>query len=131
MSAMSDYLEARIHNHILNAVASAAPASVYVALYTAAPSDSGGGTEVSGNNYSRAQMTAGWTVNATSGVAQNTAQVEFPVASGSWGTVTHIGIFDAASGGNLLYHGALNSSIAVVADDKPVFAAGDLTITLA
>ena len=129
--AMSDFLEDTILEMVLNSVAYSEPASVYVALFTAAPSDSGGGTEVSGGAYARQQMTAGWTVSGVATRASNTAAVTFPVATASWGTVTHIGIFDALTVGNLLFHGALTTSKVVGIDDQVEFPADSLGVTLA
>ena len=71
-------------------------------MFTAAPSDTGGGTEVSGGSYARKSMPA-MTVSGTSPTtATNGAAVEFVTATGSWGTITHVGIFDASSSGNLM-----------------------------
>jgi len=131
MAAMSDYLESELLDHILNNNAYTSPTSVYVALFTAAPSDSGGGTEVSGGSYARVTVTGGFTISGTATRAGNTSAITFPTATGSWGTVTHVGVFDASSGGNLLFHGALTTSRAVVADDVFSFPADALGITLA
>ena len=131
MGALSDYAEAKILNRILNAQTDsnwAAITSVYIALFTAAPSDSGGGTEVSGGSYARATVTAGFTVSG--GSASNTADITFTTATGNWGTITHVGIFDASSAGNLLFWGALTASRAVNSGGQAKFLAGDLAITL-
>jgi len=129
--AMSDFLEAEILDHILNGLTYTAPASVYVALFTAAPSDSGGGTEVSGGSYARVQVTAGFSTDDTDTRFSNDANVTFPQASASWGTVTHFGLFDASSGGNLLFHGALTASQAVGDNDQVQFPADGLGVTIA
>lgn len=136
MSAMSDYLEDALRTLIFRTGAGFAKTSgLYVALFTAAPSDAGGGTEVSGGSYARVDvppLDANWTAaSATDGVTDNAADIEFPVATGNWGTITHMGIFDAASAGNLLFHGALTASKAINTNDQFKFAAGDLDITLA
>lgn len=104
MSQMSDYLEDAIRNYFKGTTFPAVPVDVLIAAYTAAPSDSGGGTEVTtGVGYWRAAMAvSGWTSgSAGSGQISNTAAITFPTASGSWGTVTHFGVFDdlAIAGG--------------------------------
>lgn len=147
MAALSNYLENKLVDHVFRGQSwsATAPAQVWVALYTAAPSDAGGGTEVSGNNYARVavdrSLTA-WagtqgsgTTTASSGtdvgVTSNNAAITFLVPSGSWGTVTHFGILDAVSGGNLLFHGALTVQQTVNTGNTVSFAAGQLTITFA
>tara|TARA_R110002124_G_scaffold33144_2_gene110423 strand:+ start:913 stop:1302 length:390 start_codon:yes stop_codon:yes gene_type:complete len=129
MAGFSDYLEAKVLNHVFGGTAYTAPSTLYVGLYTAAPSDSGGGTEVTGGSYARKSMPA-MTVSGTT-QATNGAAVEFVTATGSWGTVTHCGVFDAASSGNLLGWAALTASKAVASGDVFRFDAGDLDITLA
>ena len=128
MSVASDYLENEILDHIFRNSAYTSPASVHLALYTAAPSDSGGGTEVSGNGYAREAITFG---AASGGTISNTAAVEFTASGGNFGTVTHWGIFDASTSGNLLAHGALTASRAVNDGDTLTFAIGDIDISLA
>jgi hypothetical protein len=134
MSAMSDYLEAALLNHVFRTTAYTQPTNVYVALFTAAPSDSGGGTEVSSGSYARvsiARADAQWNAPGTAGLIDNVNAITFPTATGSWGTVTHVGIFDAATAGNLLMWGALGTSKAVGIGDTFSFAAGALDITFA
>lgn len=132
MSAISDYLEAKIINHVLRNTAYTSPGtSIYVALHTASPTDAGGGAEVSGGSYARQQVTAWDAPGATDGHTQNTNAIVFPTATASWGTVTHVGIWDAVSGGNLLFHGALDASKVVDTDDVFQFAAGALDVTIA
>jgi hypothetical protein len=132
MSAKSDYLENKILDHVLGNTAYSAPATVYVALYTAEPNDAGGGTEVSGSGYARKSVTnntSNWP-NASSGSKSNGAAIEFAAASGGdWGEITHFALFDAASAGNMLYHGALTTSKTVSDGDQARFAIGALTIT--
>ena len=82
------------------------PTAWHLALYTAAPDDTGGGTEVSGSAYARQSVT--FTISGNT--ASNTSALEFPTATGSYGTVTHVGVFDAASGGNLIAYAALTTS---------------------
>lgn len=131
MAGFSDYLEDKVLNHVFGGTAYTAAGTLYVGLYTAAPSDSGGGTEVSGGSYARKSMPA-MTVSGTSPTeATNGAAVEFITATGTWGTVTHVGVFDALSGGNLLAWAALTASKTVSSGDVFRFDAGDLDITLA
>ena len=131
MAGFSDYLENKTLTHIFGGTAYTAPGTLYVALYTAAPSDTGGGTEVSGGSYARKSM-PDMTVSGTSPTtATNGAAVEFVTATGSWGTVTHVGVFDAATSGNLMAWAALTASKAVASGDVFRFDAGDLDITLA
>ena len=102
MAGFSDYLEDKVLNHVFGGTAYTAPGTLYVGLYTAAPTDAGGGTEVTGGSYARKSMAA-MTVSGTSPTeATNGAAVEFVTATGSWGTVTHVGVFDAVTTGNLL-----------------------------
>ena len=131
MAGFSDYLEDKVLDHVFGGSSYTAPGTLYVGLYTAAPSDSGGGTEVSGGSYARKSMPA-MTVSGTSPTeATNGAAVEFVTATGSWGTVTHVGVFDAASSGNLMAWAALTASKTVSSGDVFRFDAGDLDITLA
>ena len=100
-----------------------------VALFTAAPSDAGGGTEVTGGSYARV-TTAGADWNAAaSGSVTNANAITFPTASASWGTITHFALMDAATGGNMLRWAALGTSKAVGNGDTASFAAGALTLT--
>jgi hypothetical protein len=102
------------------------PTAWHLALYTAAPDDTGGGTEVSGSAYARQSVT--FTISGNT--ASNTSALEFPTATGSYGTVTHVGVFDAASGGNLIAYAALTTSKAIDTGDVLRVPAGDLDITL-
>lgn len=144
MGGKSDFLENKFIDWLLRAQAFSPPATTYVALYTAAPSDSGGGTEVSGGSYARVAVTssmANWagtqasasTVasSGTNGQTSNNATITFPAPSGNWGSCSHFGVFDASSGGNLLYWGAITPSAKTVnnGDPAPSFPAGTLVIT--
>lgn len=144
MSAMSDYLENKLVDHIFRARAFSLPASIYVALFTAAPSDSGGGTEVAGNNYARAQLApsdSNWAAtqgggpaapsSGTGGVTSNKVAISFPTPSGNWGLVTHWGVFDAVSGGNLLFHGALSIQKTINQDDVVEYPIDAFVVTFA
>jgi hypothetical protein len=110
------------------------PTNVYVALYTATPSDSGGGTEVTGGAYARATVANDLAhfadaTGADPATKTNAQVITYAQASANWGTVTHFGIFDAVTAGNLLYWGALTTSKAVNNGDTASFAAGALAIT--
>ena len=133
--SFSDFLELEILDHVLGAAVYTPPVTVYVAAFTAAPSDTGGGTEVSGNNYSRVAVTNNATnfpaASGATALKSNGTVVTFPTASGSWGTVTHIGLFDASSAGNLLMWADLTASKAVGANDTLTIPIGELDITLA
>ena len=131
MAGFSDYLEDKVLNHVFGGTAYTAPTTLYIGLYTAAPTDAGGGTEVTGGSYAR-KSTAAMTVSGTSPTqATNGAAAEFVTATGSWGTVTHVGVFDAVTTGNLLGWAALTASKTVSSGDVFRFDAGDLDITLA
>ena len=125
---MSNFLENALINATLRNTSYTSPAAVYVGLYTSDPTDANTGTEVSGGSYTRTAVTMGAPSN---GVSTNTAAVEFPQASGSWGTVGWIGILDASSSGNLLYHTALDTSKTISSGDIFKIAIGGLSVTLA
>ena len=128
MAEMSNYLETALINATLRNTSYTSPATVYVGLHTADPTDAGSGTEVSGGSYARTSVTFGAPSNGTS---TNSAAVEFPQATGNWGTVSHIGIWDASSTGNLLYHTALDTSKTIETGDIFKIASGSLSVTLA
>jgi len=128
MSAMSDYLENEILDHILGTGAYTMPSTVYVGLSTGSFNDDNSGTELSGSGYARQSIAFN---AATSGTADNSGAVDFPAATGSWGTVSHFGLFDASTSGNLLIHGALTASKVVDTGDILRIAAGDMDITAA
>ena len=130
MSGFSDYLEDKVLEHVFGGNAFTAPTTLYVALYTVAPSDTGGGTEVSGGAYAR--QTGAFTVSGTNPTtATNSAAIEYPTATANYGTVVAVGILDASSSGNLLAYSTLDSSKVVSSGDVFRFNAGDLDITLA
>jgi hypothetical protein len=132
----SDYLENKILDHRYGGPDFARPATVYVALFTAAPSDAGGGTEVSTgawSNYARVAVTNN-NVNfpaAAGGSKSNGTAISFGTATipGAAPTVVAFGIFDAAAAGNLLDWGDLTVSKVVSNGDPVQFPAGALTIT--
>lgn len=131
MSAFSDHLENKVLDHLLGKTTYTAPDTLYFALFTTAPNDAGGGVEVSGNAYTRAALannTTNW-ATAASGSKSNSVQITFPAATGGWGNVVAVGIFDQSSGGNLLFWTTIPSR-AIVSGDVPRFAAGGITLTL-
>jgi hypothetical protein len=130
MAEMSNYLENALLNGTLNATTYTAPATVYVSLWTTNPNDDGSGTEVSGGSYARAVVTFD-TATGTSGLVATDADVTFATATASWGTVGWIGINDALSGGNLLYHTALDASKTIDTGDIFKITTGNLTVELA
>lgn len=129
MSDASNYLEAAIAN-VFRATNITAPATVYVALFTAiSDAEAATGTEVSGGSYARTAVTFGAPSN---GVITNSSDVTFPTASGSWGTVTHFGIADASTSGNFLTAlKALSASKTVGSGDIAKFSSGQLSVTVA
>lgn len=128
--SFTNYLENALLLHVFGSTAYARPTNRYLGLFTAAPSDAGGGTEVSGGGYARV-ATGDLTVSGTDPtLATNAAALEFPVATANWGTVTHFAVFDAPSGGNMLAHGALTTARTINTDDVLRVRAGELDITL-
>ena len=128
MSEMSNYLENALINHTLRNSALSAPSAVYVSLHTANPDEDASGSELSGSAYARQAATFAAPSN---GVSTTSADINFPKATGSWGTVSHIGIWDASSSGNMLYYTALDASKTIATGDILKIAAGSLTVTLA
>ena len=125
--AMTNYLEDALLNEVLRNTGYTPVATVYAALFTAAPGEAGGGTEVSGGAYARTAVTF---AAPASGQCSNSADVTFPTASANWGTVTHVAIMDASSGGNMLFYGALDASKTVNSGDSIKFATGNLVVAL-
>jgi hypothetical protein len=124
--SFTNHLETEILDHVFGGNAYTAPGTLYLGLYTSAPSDTGGGTELSGSGYARQAMA----MSVSGNTASNSAVEEFATATGSWGTVTHVGVFDASTSGNLLAYGALSASKAIATGDVFRIPAGDLDITL-
>lgn len=125
---MSNYLENALINVTLRATSYTAPTTVYVALYTTDPTDADTGTEVTGGSYARTSVTFAAPSN---GVTTNSADVTFPTCTLAWGTVTHIGIRDASTAGNLLYHTPLDASKTIDLGDIFKITTGNLSVTLA
>jgi hypothetical protein len=141
---MSDYLENKLVDQLFRGQTAPTTTTLYVGLLTAAPSDSGGGTEVSGGSYARVAVTsslANWagtqaaasTVasSGTGGQTSNNAAITFTTPTATWGTVTHFGIYDASTAGNLLFWGALTISKTINQADTVTFPAASLSVTFA
>jgi hypothetical protein len=127
MSEMSNYLENALINVTLRGTAYTAPTTIYVALYTSDPTDANTGTEVSGGSYARTSVTFAAPSN---GASLSNADCTFPQATASWGTVGWIGLMDASTSGNLLYHTPLDVSKAIDTGDIFKIASGSLSVTL-
>lgn len=134
MAGPIDTEEQDMLNGVFTDPAYAPPATRYIALSTTTPTETGSNfTEPSGNAYARVATVAGdW--GAATGSApctkSNTAVLTFPQATGSWGTVTHFGIFDAIATGTVKWWGALTASKAIGNGDTASFAAAQITLQL-
>jgi hypothetical protein len=126
--SFSDFLEDKVLKHVFTNTAYTPASTLYVGLYTAAPSYTGGGTQVSGGSYARTAVT--FSVSGTTTLCTNSAAVEFPTASASWGTIVAVGVFDASTGGNLLAWADLATNKTIDTGDVFRIATGDLDITL-
>ena len=127
MSKISNYLENVIINHFLRNTPTSSPSAVYLALYTSDPTDADTGTEVSGGSYARQAITFSAPSN---GSTSNSSTITFPTATGNWGTITHMGIRDDSSGGNLLFYGPLTTSKTITTGDQFIVNSGNLTVTI-
>ena len=154
MAAFTDFAENKLIDFLFrgqalgitgaSAAAGTGPATLYLALFTAAPTDTGGGTEVSGGSYARVSVTsalANWAgtqaaasttaSSGTTGTTSNNAAVTFPAPTAAWGAVTSFGVFDAAAGGNLLIYGNLTTNKTVNnGDPAPSFSAAAFTFQI-
>lgn len=129
--SFSDYLEDKVLKHVFTNTAYTSPTTLYVALFTVAPSDTGGGTEVSTSGTAYARQAMGFTVSGTSPTqATNSSTVEWSTATASWGTVVAAAVFDASSGGNMLAWADLTSNKTISAGDVFRFPASSFTVTL-
>jgi|TARA_Y100000052_G_C2936151_1_gene77527 hypothetical protein len=125
--SFSDTFETHVLNYVFTTTSVTRPTAWYVGLFTADPTDTGSGaTEISGNSYTRKAAT--FTVSGNA--ATTSGAIEFTAATGSWGTISHIGIFDASSSGNLIAHSALSVSKTIGTGDVFRIPAGDIDITL-
>lgn len=134
MSAMTDYLEGQIRAHIFRTASFTKPTNLTFHLYTAAPGEAGGGTEVTGGSYAsvaRAPLDANWTApDTTGGLTDNAADITYPAPTANWGVVTHTAVKDQSA--NYLFHGALTTSKTVNnGDAAPRFPTGAFDVTFA
>ena len=127
--SFSDTFETHVLNYVFTATSVTRPTAWYLALFTSNPADDASGTEVSTSGTAYARQSAAFTVSGDT--ASNSAAIEFPTATASFGTVSHVAVFDAASGGNLIAYAALTSSKAIDTGDVFRVPSGDLDITLA
>jgi hypothetical protein len=127
MAEMSNYLENKILDHVLKNTSYTSPTTVYLGLYTSDPTDAGSGTEVSGGSYARQPISF---AAASSGSSASNADITFPQATGSWGTVGYVGILDQLTSGNLLFHTALTTSKTIDSGDIFKVTSGNLTVAL-
>lgn len=123
----TDYLEDKVLRHVFTNTTYTPPATIYVGLFTVAPTDTGGGTEVSGTSYAR--QSAAFSVSGTGTTATNSANIEYPAAGSAWGTVVAVALFDASTAGNMLAWADLISSRSITAGDIFRIPASGLTIT--
>ena len=128
MSAMSDYLENEILDHILSVGSYTMPSAVYLGLSVASMADDASGTELSGSGYARQAVTFS---AAASGTTSNSGAITFPTATGTWGSIGFWALWDALSSGNMLLHGSFSAAKSIASGDVLRVSAGDLDITAA
>lgn len=130
-NALSHYLESALINAVLKNTAYTPPTTTYLALFTADPTDSNTGTEVSGSAYARQAITwSAITTNSPNGsTVTNSAQINFPTATGAWGSIAYFGIYDALTVGNLLIHGTLTTSKTIGNGDTAQVLVNALSVT--
>jgi hypothetical protein len=127
MAEFSDYLENNVLDHVLRNVSYSSPTTVYVGLYTSDPTDTNSGTEVTGGSYARQILSV---TTASAGIVTSSADINFPQATASWGSVGYIGVLDAVTSGNLLMHTALTTAKTIDSGDILKITSGNLTVTL-
>lgn len=127
MAEFTNYLENKILDHVLKNVSYTSPTTVYVGLFTSAPTDTTSGTEVSGGSYARQVLSV---TTASNGITTSSADVTFPQATANWGTISHIAILDALTSGNMLMYTPLTTSKTIESGDILKISSGNLTVTL-
>jgi hypothetical protein len=127
MAELSTYLENKLLDHVLRSTNFTSPTTVYVGLYTSDPGDDDSGTECTGGAYARQVLSV---TTAADGIVTSSADVTFPQATDAWGTISHIGLLDAVTSGNLLMHTPLTTSRTIEAGDVIKIATGSLTASL-
>lgn len=120
----SNYLENKLLEHVLKNTSYTSPTTVYAALYTDDPTEADSGTEVTGGSYARQAVAF---AAASGGTIANSGTITF--ANLPSATITHIGIRDASTAGNLLYSVSLSSSVVSVSGTDIIFSAGDITVS--
>ena len=128
--SFSDYLENSLMDHLFRKAIFTAPANLYVALFTSDPGETGASGEVTGTNYARVSTTGSDWSTSSGGQIDNDSLIEFNIATGSWGTVSHFGLWDSGSTGNFIGGGSVTSATSIGDGDTPRFPAGSLTVTL-
>ena len=128
MAEMSNFLENALINATLRNTSYTSPTTTYLALYTNDPTDADTGTEITGGSYVRQAITFS---SPSNGATSNISAIEFPQATADWGTITYVGIRDAVTSGNLLYHSALDTSKTIANGDIFKITATNLSVTLA
>lgn len=126
--SFSNTSETNVLTWTFTATAVTRPTAWYLALYTAAPGEAGGGTEVSTVSTGYARQSVAFTV--TGDTASNSAAVEWPTATASWGVITHVAVLDALTTGNMLAYATLTASKTIASGDVLRIPLGDLDITL-
>ena len=126
--SLSNTFETTVLTWLLTNSAATRPTAWYVALFTSNPAEDASGTEVSttGTAYARQSVT----FSVSGNTATNTAAIEFPTATASYGTVTHVGVYDASTAGNLIAYAALTTSKAIDTGDVMRVPANDLDVTM-
>lgn len=126
----SNYLEAKLLDHALGTTSYTQPTAQHLALHTANPDEDGSGAELTGTGYARAAVDFNATSVGTGTATGPTSAIEFTNSGGSpWPQVTHFGVWDASSSGNLLYYGALTTAKTIAAGDTLRFTADSISIT--
>lgn len=127
MAELSNYLENKLLDHVLRSENFTSPTTVFVGLFTSDPGDDNTGTECTGGAYARQILSV---TTATAGIVTSSADVNFPQATTAWGTISHLGLLDAVTSGNLLMHTPLTTSRVIETGDVIKIATGSLTASL-
>jgi hypothetical protein len=126
--SFSNTYETHVLNYVFTTTSVTRPTAWYLALFTSNPAEDASGTEVSTSGTAYARQSATFTVSGNT--ASNSAAIEFPTATANYGTVSHVGVYDASSGGNLIAYAALSTSKVIETGDVFRVPDGDLDVTL-
>lgn len=126
--SFSNTYETHVLNYVFTTTSVTRPTAWYLALFTTNPAEDASGSEVSASGTAYARQSATFTVSGNT--ASNSGAIEFPTATASYGTVTHVGVYTASSGGDLIAYAALSTSKAIDTGDVFRVPAGDLDVTL-